>query len=366
MKARAWTTGGVYGPHWPWLFVLYVALAAICGHLSWSRVVIAEGRTWTNQTSIDSVVSGLSDNPQGTARWALVRSRMLVPGLIVKAREYFGIPYRVTHDASRLLFIYLSLLFLHWHFRAWFTPLESLVGTVIVIASITITFNGFYPIVTDFPELAGVTACAGLLARRKWSWLLAALAITTLNRENAVIMVPTTFCVLYQDLKRLGQTLLPTAMAAATWGLAFILARHLAGVTGDWIQKPEGSMRGAGLFPELIGVFIDTWPRRLESVMSLVHNPHPYNANWSPFLVLNVFWILPLVYWRSVPTFFRRLYVGGLIGILPIFISAGVMNEAGRHMIPLYPLLMPAGLSVLYRRVVPASPPIYAEALEGL
>ena len=48
-------------------------------------------------------VSGLSDHPIGTARWALIRSRVLVPLLIVKGKQYLGIPYRVTHDATRLM-----------------------------------------------------------------------------------------------------------------------------------------------------------------------------------------------------------------------------------------------------------------------
>src|SRR5262249_43463381 len=155
------------------------------------------------------------------------------------------------------------------------------VGTVLVVTTITITFNGFYPIVTDFPELAGMTACAGLLVRRRWSWLLLAVALTTLNRENAVIMIPVTFCVLYEDVQRIGRPLLPVAMVAVTWFLTFLLARQLAGVGGDWIQTPQGTgtMRGSGPFSELLAVFIDIWPRRLESFMSLVRNPHPYNVN---------------------------------------------------------------------------------------
>lgn len=117
-------------------------------------------------------------------------------------------------------------------------------------------------------------------------------------------------------------------------------------------------MRGRGVVSELVGVFIDTWPRRKESMLSLIRNPHPYNVNWSLLLVLNVFWFLPLVAWRSIPLPLKRLYVGGLLGGLPIFLLVGVLNEAGRHMIPLYPLVFPAGLWVLFQRVMPEASPL--------
>jgi hypothetical protein len=144
----------------------------------------------------------------------------------------------------------------------------------------------------------------------------------------------------------------------ATWLTAFLTARHIAGVSADWIQPPEGTMRGHGVVSELIGVFLDTWPRRAESMLSLVHNPHPYNVNWSVLLVLNVFWIAPLFAWRSIPSSLQRLYIGGLLGGLPIFLLVGVLNEAGRHMIPLYPLLVPAGLYMFSHFVTAPAPPL--------
>ena len=343
------------------MFGLYLSLAIICGYQSWSRVVVdSNGVVWNNQSSVDSLVSGLSDKPIGTAQWAVMRSRVLVPLLIVDAHKYLGIPYRVTHDATRLLFIFLSLLAFHWHLRAWFTPLESLAGTVIVIETIAITFNGFYPIATDFPELLGITCCAALLVRRRWGWMLVALFITTLNRENSIILLWVALCFLYEGRQTIRTVVTAVGAIFATWLTAFLFARHLAGVSADWIQSPGGTMRGQGVVSELIGVFVDTWPRRADSMLSLVYDPHPYNVNWSIFLVLNVFWIAPLFVWRSIPRSLQRLYIGGLLGGLPIFLLVGVFNEAGRHMIPLYPLVIPAGLYMFYRFVTaPAAPLVF-------
>lgn len=359
----------IYGPRWPWLFALYVSLAVICGYQSWSRIVIDQnGVVWNNQSSVDSLVSGLSDHPIGTAQWAALRSRVLVPLLIVDANKYFGIPYRVTHDGTRLLFIFLALLALHWHLRAWFSPLESLAGAVIVIASVTITFNGFYPTVTDFPELLGMTCVAALLVRRRWGWMLAALFITTLNRETSIVLVCVALCFLYEERETIRKTLAVTGAIFVIWLVAFLTARHLAGVSGDWFQRLDGTMtqilmwRRWGVVGELIGLFLDTWPRRADSMLSLLHNPHPYNVNWSIFLVLNVFWVAPLVAWRSIPHPLKRLYLGGLLGGVPIFLLVGVLNEAGRHMVPLYPLVLPAGLYMFSRFVVAPAPPLVLDS----
>ncbi len=356
------TLRDIYGPRWPWLFALYLSIAIVCGYTSWSRIVIDDnGVVYTNQTSVDSLVSGLSDNPIGTARWALIRSRVLIPLLIVSANKYLGIPYNVTHDGTRLLLILLGALLFHWHLRAWFTPVESLAGTTLVLASIPITFNGFYPIATDFPELVGMTACAALLVRRRWFWMLAVFGLTTLNRENSIILSCVAVCFLYRGPDTIRTTAAVAGAIVATWWTSFSAARSIAGVRTDWIQPPEGTMRGQGMLPELIGVFVDTWPRRADSMLSFFRDPHPYNVNLSLLLVLNIFWFLPLTAWSSIPISLRRLYVGGLLGGLPIFLLVGVLNEAGRHMIPLYPLVLPAGLFVLFRHVIPNARPLADE-----
>jgi hypothetical protein len=255
------------------------------------------------------------------------------------------------------MFIFLALVLFHWHLRRWFTPLESLAGALLVIASITITFNGFYPTVTDFPELVGITICVGLLVRRRWFWMLVALSVATFNRETSIIVLPVALCFLYQGRKTLASTLAVGGAIVATWWLSYTAARFVAGAGSSWIQPPEGSTQGLGLGRELVGLFLEIWPRRAASILSLIHNPHPYNVNWSVFLLLNVFWLAPLLAWRSVPISFRRLYIGGLLGGFPLFLLVGVLNEASRHMIPLYPLVMPAGLYVFSRYVTPSANP---------
>ena len=361
-RSRWWTAGPIlgwtratYGPRWPWLFGLYLALATICGYTSWSKVVIDDqGQVYTNQTTVDTMVSVLSDNPEGLARFANIRSRVLVPLLMASANTYLGISYRVAHDAMRLMFILMAALAFHWYLRTWFSPLESLVGTILVLASITITFNSWFPITTDFPELLGMTLCAGLLVRRRWAWMFVALAIMTVNRETAIILLPAAACWLYVEKLSLPRVAAVCTAIFLTWAAAYFVARQVSGVGAEWILAPGSSSSGQGLVAELVGVFLETWPSRVVSMLSLIQNPHPYNVNWSLLLVLNVFWFLPLSAWRSVPANLRGLYVGGLLGGLPIFALVGVLNEAGRHMIPLYPLLYPAGLFVLFRYVAPA------------
>ena len=353
-NVRRWTKD-TYGSRWLWLLGLYFTLATICGYASWSRIVIDDqGQIYTNQTTVDTMVSVLSDNPEGLALYANIRSRVLVPLLMESANSYLGVSHRFAHDAARLMFILMAVLAFHWYLRTWFSPLEALTGTLLVLASITITFNGWFPTSTDFPELLGMTLCAGLLVRSKWVWMCVALAVATLNRETSIILLAVAVCWLYAGRPSLPNVVCIGAAIFLTWAAAYFVARQVAGVGADWILAPGSDMRGQGLVAELVGMFLESWPRRAESMLSLIQNPHPYNVNWSLFLVLNVFWVLPLSSWRSVPVSLRRLYVGGLLGGLVIFLLAGVLNEAGRHMIPLYPLLFPAGLFVLFRSVVPA------------
>jgi hypothetical protein len=350
---RSWLRS-VYGPQWLWLFGLYLSLAVICGYTSWSKVVRTDdGRVFTNQDSVQLMESILSNRQEGLAAWPQIRTRLLVPYLMAGAK-LAGVPYRVSHDALRLLFIVAAAVLFHWHLRRWFSLHEALTGTILVLLTITITFNNWLPVPTDIPELAGMTLCAGLLVRGRTAAMLAALAVATLNRETAIILVFVVVCWRYDRTSSVGRMVPIVAATVLTWAGAYLLARFLAHTGSGWVLPPGGTMQGQGPLRELLGVFLDTWPRRFASMMSLVRNPHPYNVNWSPLLVFNIFWILPLAWWRAVPRDLRRLYVGGLLGGLPIFALVGVLNEAGRHMIPLYPLVFPAGLWVLYRFVLGA------------
>lgn len=345
----------IYGPRWPWLFALYFSLATICGYVSWSKVVIGEkGAVYSNQTSVDVQVSLVSEKPEGLALWPGVRARVLVPYLLVGAKKYLGIPYRVTHDATRLVFIFLAALLFHWHLRRWFSLQEALTGTALLLGTITITFNNWFPIVTDFPELVGMTICVAALVRQRWILMLVGLCLYTLNKETSIIFLAAAVCFLYTDKRSLAKMAVIAAGILMTWGGTYMAARHLAGVgAGEWFLRPGLGGQGQGFLPELIGLVQDLWPRRLASILALLQNPHPYNVNWAFVLVLNVFWALPLIAWRGIPSPLKRLYVGGLLGGLTIFSLVGVLNEAGRLMIPLYPLIYPAGLYALFRYVTP-------------
>lgn len=357
----------VYGPRWPWLLALYFSLATICGYVSWSRVVIDEkGTVYTNQTSVDVLVSTVSEKPEGTAVWPQIRSRVLVPYLLVGAKKYLGVSYRVTHDGTRLIFIFLSAVLFHWHLRTWFSLHEALTGTALLLGTITITFNTWFPVATDFPELVGMTISAALLVRQRWVWMLVALSVYTLNRETSIILLGVAVCVLYRGRRSIPRVLAIAAGIFMTWWFTYMAARHLAGVGDRWFLAPEVGGWNHGFVRELIGLFQHIWTVNLVSIRALLRKPHPYNVNWSFFLVLNVFWALPLIAWRSIPIPLRRLYVGGLLGGFTIFSLAGILNEAGRLMIPIYPLIYPAGLYALFRYVTPPDSRVGKGPMEGL
>lgn len=334
---------------------MYVALAIICGYVSWSRVVIDDtGTVWTNQDSVDSMVAMRADAPTGLAQWTHMRSRLLVPVLIVGAKDYLGIPYNVTHDATRLMFIITAVLLFHWHLRTWFAPIEAVAGTLFVLATVTITFNNWFPVPTDFPELIGMTACTALLVRQRWIMMLMALFVYTLNRETAVVFSCVALAWLYDGGKSLARLLAVVALILATWAVAYELARFASNVgPGSFLQLSDTpGESGQGLIAQVVEFFEGIWVRRLASVLALISNPHPYNVNWSPALVFNIFWVLPAIMWRTVPLPLRRLYAGGLLAGVPIFLLGGVLNETGRILIPLYPLLLPAGMYAFSRHVI--------------
>lgn len=343
----------LYGNHWPWIIALYFSLAIICGYVSWSKVVVdSKGNIYTNQTSVELQRSLISDNPEGVALWPGWRTRIFIPYILAAGERYLGIPYRVSHDGVRLAFIFLAALVFHWHLRTWFSLQETLTGTVLMLGTITITFNNWIPIVNDFPELVGMTVCVASLIRQRWTLIVVGLCLYTFNRETSIIFLLVAVVYLYAAKASFPRMLMVNGAIVLTWWTTFMTARHLAGVEGSWFLQPGLQGQGQGFLHEVIGLVQELWPRRLASILALLDRPHPYNVNWAFVLVLNIFWLLPVIAWKSIPVPLRSLYIGGLLGGLTIFVLVGVLNEAGRLMIPLYPLLYPAGLYVLFHYVL--------------
>ncbi len=78
----------------------------------------------------------------------------------------------------------------------------------------------------------------------------------------------------------------------------------------------------------------------------LLVKPHPYNAYLLPIYLFGALWLLPLWGWRRLPTVLRA----GLV-LVPVFLAivvvVGGLNEP-RQLMPLYPILVPSSLFVLF------------------
>src|SRR5207249_799857 len=123
-----------------------------------------------------------------------------------------------------------------------------------------------------------MTLCAGLLVRGRWGWMCVALAIATLNRETSIMLGAVVVCWVYAGRSSWPKVVGAGAVIFVTWAVAYYVARQIAGVGSEWILSPENPGQGGGLMAEVAGTFFGTWPRRAESMMSLVRNPHPYNV----------------------------------------------------------------------------------------
>jgi len=310
----------------PSVLVLLLSVAAVMAYIYFTTVdwPFAHAR----RSLHNKIIAGTADSPY--------RYRVLIPfaadALTRTLSALFGLRPRsaflVAYAAYDLLAIFAVLATLLSWLRTWFTREQALVGTLFVAGTMPIALRDHY--YQPWSLLEAALFMAALLAiERRRSWTLAGLmALASLNRETA-IFIPLAFLLVAGVRGSPSPRLGTWDLGPGTQFVALLLIWALVYVGLRWLRG------GAPHVESIAGLFaLNT--ARLNFLTTLI------NVG----LFLGGFWILALLGFRFSPPLIRRL-----AWILPPYLATvilwGVWYEV-RLLMPLYPVLVPMGLSYLY------------------
>jgi hypothetical protein len=303
--------------------ILILSVSAVIAYGYFSRV---DRQNYESRLELhNQIIAGTAPSPY--------RYRILVPiagefftkalSVVLSIKAAFLLSY-ATYD---LLAVFFLLAILFFWLRTWFNREQALIGVLFVAGTMPIALQDHYFQPWSLLE-AGLFSAALLAIHRQRYWLLASLvALASLNRETAVF-IPLAF-LLTIDMKSLLNTRsrnewkpillfggLFLIWAAVFWGL-----RYFRG-SASHIETIEGLLARNTTKGSLFYTFV----------------------NGSLFL--GGLWAFAFLGFRYAPSFIKRVAL-----IIPLYLITvivwGVWYEV-RLLMPLYPVLVPLGLSFLY------------------
>jgi hypothetical protein len=276
----------------------------------------------------NQIIAGTAPSPY--------RYRILVPligevftkalSVVLSNKAAFLLSYAI-YD---LLAIFSMLAILFFWVRNWFSREQALVGVLFVAGTMPIALQDHFFQPWSLIEV-GLFSAALLAIHRKRNWLLASLgALASLNRETAIFM-PLAFLLTNLDMTSLmrarikiaGKPILLAGGFFLIWAVVFFGLRYFQG-TASHIHTIE----------ELVA--------RNTTRGSL------FKTSVNGSLFLGGFWVFAVLGFRYAPCAIRRVAL-----IVPLYLMTvilwGVWYEV-RLLMPLYPILVPLGLSFTYRQ----------------
>lgn len=258
---------------------------------------------------IPAVVNGTADAPE--------RYRILVPFAVAGLNAATGMSLGNAWHLLRLVSFVAAYFIFFAYLRRWFDDRTALLGTLIVGATLPLTFTNSWAHPDHIAELALFTAgCAAIAANRLWT-LAALLGIATLNRETAIFLVPLYLVTRPVSAGRLGIA----ALLAAEWAVIFGALRLWRGfVHYDYFQ----------------------FSRNLQFLKLLPSAYDPYYRAYAYFAIV-LFGCLLLVAANGAGP--RPLFVSRALLVVPLFTAVAFSISSiieTRIFTPLYPLIMPA------------------------
>ncbi len=318
-------------PNYGIYLALYFSLALITGWVSFHSRKLGLNEAAAFQHGIylgDRSHGHLSD---------VHATRVLFPYLLHSVHAVSGLPVPYAFALLRLGSIFLSYCLFHWYLRGWFDARGALIGTLFLAASIPATFVEWFEIPTDFVELIVFILGFAYIRDNRYLLLCLVIAVGTLNRETTVFLVVFYFFNAFGGSDRQGLAILKTAVAGFTWLLVFL-----------------GLKSGLGV--GTLHYFLDPgyWLQNVEGLRGFIKKLNIYNNNLSWLYAFHVFWVLWLVGLRRKPRILLRSLMGVPVFLFVYLFGGGSLAEA-RELMPLYPLLIPAGLFTLYQAEPPAA-----------
>jgi len=271
------------------------------------------------------ILAGTAPSPYRYRMLAPLSAELLRRVLnILGARQAFLLAYAI-YDLVAILF---SLIALYLWVRRWFSWELSLIGVLFIASTMPIALQNHYFQPWSLLE-AGFFSLALLAIRAKRYGCLALLVLlATLNRETAVF-IPLTLFVAYLEFPGVSsrqdwKPLLLSLALLLEWAMVYGALRCLQG------NAPHGLTVQALLTKNL---------SRINLLLALVHGG----------LFFGCFWLFVILGYRDAPPFVRRA-----ARVLPLYLLAiaiwGVWYEV-RLLMPLYPFLLPLGVSFLQHKL---------------
>ncbi len=271
----------------------------------------------------NQIIAGTAPSPY--------RYRILVPiaaefftkalSVVLPIETAFLLSY-ATYDLLAVFFLLANLFF--W-LRTWFDREQALIGVLFVAGTMPIALQDHYFQPWSLLE-TGLFSAALLAIHRQRYWLLASLvALASLNRETAVF-IPLAF-LLTIDMKSLlnrsrkwGKPILLFGGLFLIWAAVFLGLRYFRGSASH----------------------IHT----IEELLALNTKESLFYTFLKVSLFLGGLWAFAFLGFRYAPSFIKRVAL-----IIPLYLLTviiwGVWLEV-RLLMPLYPVLVPLGLSFLY------------------
>ena len=276
----------------------------------------------------NQIIAGTAPSPY--------RYRILVPfigevltqglSVVFSGKAAFLLAYAIVD----LLSVFFLMVVLFFWLKTWFTRDQALIGVLFVAGTIPIALQDHYFQPWSLVE-AGLFSLALVAIHRKHYWLLALLVVlASLNRETA-LFIPLAFLLTIDIVSLLNarsksewQPILAFSGLLLIWAAVYWGLRYSLGST-SYIGTVEG----------LLGSLArNTTKSRLFFTF----------VNGSLFL--GGLWVFALLGFRYAPGFIKRVAL-----IVPLYLLSvavwGAWNEV-RLLMPLYPVLVPLGLSLLY------------------
>jgi len=246
--------------------------------------------------------------------------RVLVPYSVKAASEATGISLGGTWLAMRLAWFFAAYLVLDRYLRTWFTPAAAVGGTLLVAATLPLTFTNSWAHPDHAAELALFTLGCLAVARKRDILFAVVLALAALNRETAGFLVLLYAAAAIGDPRRVRMSLL----FAVEFAVVFAGLRLWRGFEHYEYWQFAKNLVFLKLLPE-------------------AYDPYYRSYAYFGLVIFAPLALAAMCGLRRAPAFARRaLWVA-----LP-FVATGLTISSiieSRIFTPLYPLLLPAAVA---------------------
>ena len=261
-------------------------------------------------------------------------TRIFFPALIVALDKIPGIAPEQAFSLIRIVSVFLFYLIFHFYMREWGDEKSAYIGTLFVGATIPLTFNNWFELPTEFPELIFFTLGIWAIYKRKFSALVLITFFATLNRETAAFL-PLIYLFNVFDINELkenpakaAKTFFAVFIVGLAWLIPYVALRFISGLGTEWNHQDSIAQNALGL-------------------SAFFQNFNPFNNFLFYLYLFGILWIIPFLHWKNLSPFWKRTLLTTPIILFIFLFGGGYLNEP-RELVPLYPILVPPALAYLF------------------